>query len=366
MSLLDRFIPGLKGFPSLFSYTLLLGCGFGAFVVWDQWYWWSKREDYSFGYLVPVFVGVVIWDRWPQLKALLGISHCQSASRVKATGQVTEESPVKSPELSFNWATSKVYPFLKWFVPGSFYGGLILGLAIFGLGSFFRAGGGPSHPGSLFIAVGAGMVVFALVYINLPDSGEAWEEQIGQPLDAVTLMNRRLTITLMFWFPCFIWIISAPLVSVIERELSQFLLNKVVTVVFFVFEMGGYALEQEGNVLLLPTGRVGVEDACSGIRSLMGCLFAGTFLGAIFFNSTIKKVLLVVFAMCFAFVTNLMRSVFLTAWAYTHGPDAISGFVHDAAGYFVLGLTSVIPNVSNAFERAGFISLKFSVLWILV
>jgi exosortase/archaeosortase family protein len=61
-----------------------------------------------------------------------------------------------------------------------------------------------------------------------------------------------------------------------------------------------------------------------------------------FFKSTIKKVLLAVFAMCFAFVTNLMRSVFLTAWAYTHGPDAISGFVHDAAGYFVLGLTSVM------------------------
>jgi exosortase len=144
------------------------------------------------------------------------------------------------------------------------------------------------------------------------------------------------------WFPCFIWIISAPLVSAIEKALSLFLLNKVVTVVFFVFEMGGFALEQEGNTLILPTSRVGVENACSGIRSLMGCLFAGTFLGAIFFKSTIKKVLLVVFAMCFAFVTNLMRSVFLTAWAYTHGPDAISGFVHDAAGYFVLGLTSVM------------------------
>jgi hypothetical protein len=26
----------------------------------------------------------------------------------------------------------------------------------------------------------------------------------------------------------------------------------------------------------------------------------------------------------------------------------------------------IIPNVSNAFERAGFISLKISVLWILV
>jgi len=42
-----------------------------------------------------------------------------------------------------------------------------------------------------------------------------------------------------------------------------------------------------------------------------------------------------------AFVTNLMRSLFLTAWAYNYGPDAIEGTVHDVAGYAVLGLTLV-------------------------
>ena len=39
MSVFERYIPGLKGFPPLFSYTLFLGAGFGAFVTWDQWYW---------------------------------------------------------------------------------------------------------------------------------------------------------------------------------------------------------------------------------------------------------------------------------------------------------------------------------------
>lgn len=340
MSFIERYLPGLRGFPSLFSYTLLLSAGFGVFITWDQWYWWGRREDYSFGYLVPMIVAVVVLDRWPQLMKLLGVS------RAKTTDDKKSESkdPVKpkEPLLIFDWMTGSLYPFFKWFIPIGFYGGLVLGLLIFGLGAFYRAGAGPSHPGSLFIAVGAGMVVFALVYINLPDSEEAWEKQSGLSLDAPTVLNRRLTTTLLFWFPCFIWIISAPLVSFIENALSLFLLNKVVTVVFFVFEMGGYALEQEGNTLILPTGRVGVEDACSGIRSLMGCLFAGTFLGAIFFKSAIKKVLLVVFAMFFAFITNLMRSVFLTGWAYANGPDAISGFVHDAAGYFVLGLTSIM------------------------
>jgi hypothetical protein len=240
MSLLDRYIPGFRGFPSLFTYTQFLGGGFAAFVAWDQWYWWGWREDYSFGYLGPIFVGVVIWDRWPQLKALLGIPPSKKVADLESADQVPEEKPIKMPDLSFNGATPTTYPFLKWYFPVGFYGGLILGLAIFGLGAFYRDGADPSHPGSFFIAVGAGMVVFALVYIILPDSVEAWKEQTGQTLEAPAMMNRRLIITLMFWFPCFIWIISAPLVSAIENALSLFLLNKVVTVVFFVFEMGGF------------------------------------------------------------------------------------------------------------------------------
>lgn len=45
--------------------------------------------------------------------------------------------------------------------------------------------------------------------------------------------------------------------------------------------------------------------------------------------------------MLLAFVTNLMRSLFLTAWAYAYGPKAIEGTVHDVTGHSVLGLTVV-------------------------
>jgi exosortase len=131
------------------------------------------------------------------------------------------------------------------------------------------------------------------------------------------------------------------MVSVVENQLSLFLLRKVVTVVSFVFDVLGMPVEQEGNVLLLPTGRVGVAEACSGIRSLTGCLFAGSFLAAMFLDRLWKKIALVAAALVLAFVTNLIRSLFLTAWAYNYGPAAIEGKVHDAAGYSVLGLTLV-------------------------
>lgn len=151
----------------------------------------------------------------------------------------------------------------------------------------------------------------------------------------------RYRVAALFIFPVLVWLISAPLVSAVESQVSLFLLRKVVTVVAFVFDMLGFPLEQQGNVLLLPKGPVGVADACSGIRSLTACLFAGSFLGATFFTQTWKKVTLVVAAMIFAFVMNLVRSLFLTGWAYAYGPGAINGTVHDTAGYAVLGLTCV-------------------------
>jgi len=85
--------------------------------------------------------------------------------------------------------------------------------------------------------------------------------------------------------------------------------------------------------------RVGVEEACSGIRSLTACLYAGSFLGAVFLKRLWQKFALVVAAAALALGMNLIRSLFLTGWAYRHGAQAIEGTVHDTAGYAVLAFT---------------------------
>jgi exosortase len=204
---------------------------------------------------------------------------------------------------------------------------------MFLLGAFYRAGAGASQPGTLAITMGTAGILFALLFLNMPES--------PGPTPAGFFADARLKLTGLFLFPILIWFVSAPMVSVVENQLSLFLLRKVVTVVSFVFDVLGMPVEQEGNVLLLPTGRVGVADACSGIRSLTGCLFAGSFLAATFLNRLWKKVALVAASLVLAFLTNLGRSLFLTAWAYNYGPEAIEGTVHDVAGYAVLGLTLV-------------------------
>ena len=165
-------------------------------------------------------------------------------------------------------------------------------------------------------------------------------------------LKNRLALTALFLFPALIWLISAPLVSALETQIRVFLLTRVTVVVFTLLDTLGYEIQREGNVLILPLGRVGVEEACSGIRSLTACLFAGSFLAAVFLNRLWKKVALVVAALVLAVVTNLMRSLFLTLWAYQHGADAIKehwhlpllgdiGSVHDVTGMAILGVTCV-------------------------
>lgn len=290
-----------------FLAALLLCVGYLGFVTWDQSHWWILKQDYSFGWLVPAFVVFVVYDRWPRITA--AAAACAAEGSPRAAGWQ-------------KWA-------LRLFV------GVVLtcGVLMFLLGAFYRAGAGSSQPGTLAIALGVAGILLPLLFLNAPETPAATR--------AGFFSDARVGLVKWFIFPALVWLVSAPMVSAIETQLSLFLLRKVVTVVAFVFDVLGLPLEQQGNVLALPTGNVGVEDACSGIRSLTACLFAGSFLSAVFLEKLWKKIALVVAAMCFAFFTNLLRSLFLTAWAYRNGPSAIEGTVHDVAGYAVLGLTVV-------------------------
>lgn len=294
--------------PMPFSGALLIAVAFWCFIIWDQSHWWEAKEDYGFGWLVPAFVAFVLYDRWPKI-----IAAAQTCA--------APESP-------------RVGGFIMRWVNGLVGAMLLGGAGLFLLGSFYRAGAGPSYPGTLAITLGTAVLLLPLLFLNAP---EAPSVRLGASLSS----DARVKLVSLFLFPVLVWLVSAPMVSVVEQNLSLFLLQKVTVVVFFIFELLGLPIERQGNVLVLPLGSVGVEDACSGIRSLTACLFAGSFMASVFLEKFWKKFALVASAMLFAVFTNLLRSLFLTAWAYNYGPSAIEGFVHDAAGYAVLGLTVV-------------------------
>jgi exosortase/archaeosortase family protein len=293
--------------PGPFLAALGLSAGFLGFVAWDQSHWWRVKQDYWFGWLVPLFVAFVVRDRWPLIIGALRT--CAMPGSPRAAG------------------------LQKWLLGLAVAAALVCGVLLFLLGAFYRAGAGASQPGTLAITLGSAGILLPLLFINTPES--------TAPARAGIFTDARVQLVALLLFPTLVWLVSAPMVSVVESQLNLFLLRKVVTVVAFTFDLLGLPIEQQGNVLALPTGTVGVEDACSGIRSLTGCLFTGSFLAAVFVHRFWKKIALITVALLLAFVTNLGRSLFLTAWAYNYGPQAIEGTVHDVAGYAVLGFTTV-------------------------
>ena len=41
--------------------------GLSLFLIWDQHFWWKIRDEYAFGFIVPLFVAYVLYERWPKL-----------------------------------------------------------------------------------------------------------------------------------------------------------------------------------------------------------------------------------------------------------------------------------------------------------
>ena len=299
-----------NGVPARFTGALIVAAAFVAFITMDQSHWWRMKPDYAFGWLVPAFVVFIVADRWRIIRDTLHPARPSPLPRrLKAV---------------MSLAAGAVLGF---------------GLLVFLLGALYRSGEGPSQPGSFALAAGFSGILLGMVYFNAADGGV--NDKTGIVGWRVLFADAQLRAASLFLFPALIWMLSAPLVTAVENAVSLFLLRRVVAVVFAVFNLLGYPLVMEGNVLVLPHGQVGVADACSGIRSLTGCLFAGSFLAAVFLERFWQKFLLVGAALVLAFLTNLLRSLFLTGWAYAYGSDAIEGKLHDATGWIVLGLTCV-------------------------
>lgn len=291
-------------------------------MIWDQSHWWQLRDEYAFGYIVPLFVAYVLYERWPRIAATL-----------LPTGNANEGDAVSGPAQAPDW--------LQWLAAAIAVCMLVGGAFLFLLGGVYRAFEGPNLITSNFLAFGFANMLMAGAYLYSDERAD------GYPV----AWRRRLLLTSLFLFPAIIWMLSVPLFSAVHLRISTFLMNQVAVVVFHTFDVLGFAIIREGSVLQLPAGDVGVEDACSGIRSLTACLFAGSFLGAVYFEQLWKKVFMVATAMLFAFINNIFRSLFLTGWAYAKGPDALNshvylfgmdlGNIHDFTGWVVLGFTVI-------------------------
>ena len=138
-----------------------------------------------------------------------------------------------------------------------------------------------------------------------------------------------------FTFPVLFFLVAVPWPSGLENFLTQSLmrLNSATTVE--LLGLLGVPALQHGNVIEVGSGVVGIDEACSGIRSLQATLMISLFLGELYALSAWRRLFCVGAGFALAFVFNVGRTLLLTRVAAAKGVGAVAAW-HDPAGVTIL------------------------------
>jgi exosortase len=132
------------------------------------------------------------------------------------------------------------------------------------------------------------------------------------------------TLLLMITPPSFIFErITLPL-QVIASRLGELALETL-----------GYSVLREGNILELVGERLSVEEACSGIRSLIALFFLGVVYGYFFIPERIIRVVVLVAIVPIAIICNAARIV-ATGVMGQFNRELAHGMLHETFGHFGL------------------------------
>ncbi len=239
-----------------------------------QWsYDWSTNPQYFYGWAVPFLAAYLIYDRWPQ-RPVPGVA--------KATGFLMGcailLALLQIPARWFGEANSDWWP--VWWL----YAGIVTGCS------------------------------FILIYLG---GGMTWARY--------------------FAFPILFVLTAVPWPTYFEIRFVQRLMGVDAEISATIASLMGIPAMAVGNLIQTPTGVLGVNEACSGIRSLQSSLMAAFFLTGLYRLKLGGGLLLVALGAAIAFVCNVVRTTFLTYQGAMNGIEAV-GQWHDTAGFVILGV----------------------------
>ena len=249
---------------------------FVGWWIYSLQFLWRDQQEYRYGYLVVLLVAFLVWDRW--------------------------DSRPKSDAPAAFWQAA------VW---------LLAGFPLVLVAELYRhaMARGPASATALSL----GTICFIRAAILLQ-----WGPQ--------TLRHFR--------FPILFALIAVPLPGIFWNPIVLGLKGLVTFVNVELLNLLGIPAQQQGSVIELPNCRVGIDEACSGIRSLQSSLMMALFIGDQSLRQPVLRWLLVGGAVGWAVVGNVGRSLYLSLTAHWHGTEALEA-VHDTAGWSVLWVTLV-------------------------
>jgi exosortase len=242
---------------------------------------WSVNEQYNFGWFVPFFALYLFWLRWQDRPAAQILNPKSQIPNPAALGIAIAALLLLLPVRLFEIANPE-WRLLAW----------IHALAVVSL--------------TLLLLWSAG--------------GKAWFRH--------------------FAFPIVFIFIAVPWPTAVETPVIQGLMRLVARVAAETAMLLGTPAQVEGNLIRVSNGLVGVNEACSGIRSLQTSLMIGLLFGEVKRLSLLRRLALVVCAVVIALLANFLRAVFLVRIAATENLSEV-GRWHDIAGYSIIALVFV-------------------------
>src|SRR6266853_492935 len=245
-------------------------------------------------------------------------------------------------ELSGEWSVNEQYNF-GWFVP-------FFALYLFWLRWQDRP---PAQTSNLksHIAYSAALAIAALLLLLPLRLFEIANPEWRLLAWVHALAVVTLTLLLLWWaggrvwlrhfaFPVAFIFIAVPWPTALETPVIQGLMRIVAHVAAETAMLLGTPAQVEGNLIRVSNGLVGVNEACSGIRSLQTSLMIGLLFGEVKRLSVLRRLALVVCAVVIALLANFLRAVFLVMVAATENLSEVSRW-HDIAGYSIIAFVFV-------------------------
>ena len=142
-----------------------------------------------------------------------------------------------------------------------------------------------------------------------------------------------------FFMPCLFMLIAVPWPRNMEQSVMGSLMSWNTMTTMEILHWAGCNAMSQGNLIILPSGVLGIEEACSGIRSLQSGLMVALFFGEVFRLAIPRRIFLLFIALLGALIGNILRNAVLAMLASSKGLGAVMSW-HDAAGIIVLLTTS--------------------------
>jgi exosortase A len=143
-------------------------------------------------------------------------------------------------------------------------------------------------------------------------------------------------------FPLLYLIFMVPLPTIVYSGIAfklQLLVSKVSA---GLIGLVGIAVHRSGNIIEVSSGPLAVEEACSGMRSIMALFALSALLGYLLYRTRRRQWLLFAFALPVAVLTNIIRVTTTGILAHYFGRQMAEGVLHQSFGWIVFILAFLL------------------------